>query len=53
MPHQTSHRTAAAKPQPPLDAADLDALLLDDENDDFLDRYLADFRESLADFRNL
>ena len=36
-----------------MDAADLDALLIDDESDDFLDRHLAAIRESLADFRNL
>jgi hypothetical protein len=49
MSYQFNHRTAATRPQPPLDAADLDALLIDDELDDFLDRHLADIRESLAD----
>ena len=53
MPYQPSHRTAAKRPQPPMDAAEIDALLLDDEADDFLDRHLAAIRESLADFRNL
>jgi hypothetical protein len=53
MPYQHAHRNAAKRPQPPMDAAEIDALLLDDEADDFLDRYLADFRESLADYRNL
>lgn len=53
MTNPHSHRTAPAKPQPPLDAADIDTLLIDDDADDFLDRYLADFRESLADYRNL
>jgi hypothetical protein len=52
MSYQFNHRTAATRPHQPMDADELDALLLDDELDDFLDRYLADFRESLADFRN-
>jgi hypothetical protein len=52
MSYQSHPLTAAARHQPPMDAAEFDALLLDDDNDDFLDRYLADFRESLADFRN-
>jgi hypothetical protein len=52
MSHQTS-RTAAAKPQPPLAALELDALLLDDQFDDDLDRQLDAIRESLADFRSL
>ena len=52
MTHLNSHRTPAAKPQPPMGAADLDALLIDDEFDDFLDSHVAAIRESLADFRN-
>jgi hypothetical protein len=36
-----------------MDAETLDAFLLDDEFDDFLDRHVAAIRESLADFRNL
>jgi hypothetical protein len=53
MPYQHSHRTAAARKQPPLDAAEIDALFIDDEFDDFLDRHVAALRESLADFRHL
>jgi hypothetical protein len=54
MTYQPSHhRTAAAtSPRPPLDAADLDAFLVEDEFDDALDREIASLRESLADFRN-
>jgi hypothetical protein len=52
MPYQHSHRTAATSPQPPMDAAELDAMLIDDADDDCLDRQLAAIRESLADFRN-
>jgi hypothetical protein len=51
MPYQISHRTAATRPQP-RDAADIDALLLDEEFDEELDRQLAAYRESLADFRH-
>jgi hypothetical protein len=53
MPHQHTHRTAAARPQTPMSAAEIDALLLDDEPDDFLDRHVFAIRESLADCRNL
>jgi hypothetical protein len=51
MPYQTNHRTQ--RPQPQMDAAKLDALLIDDDFDDTLDRQIAGLRESLADFRNL
>jgi hypothetical protein len=51
MPYQLNHRPAAKGPQP-MDAAEIDALLLDDEADDFLDRHVAAIRESLANFRN-
>lgn len=53
MPYQTSHSPATTRPHRPMDAAEIDALLLDDEADDFLDRQLVAIRESLADFRNL
>jgi hypothetical protein len=53
MIYQPSHRTAAPSHQPPMDADALDAFLLDDEFDDFLDRHVAAICESLADFRNL
>jgi len=52
MSYQPSHRTAATRHQPPMDAADLDDFLVDDEFDDFLDTEIAAFRDSLADFRN-
>jgi hypothetical protein len=52
MIYQPSHRTATPHHQPPRDAAEIDAFLLDDEFDDFLDRHVATIRESLADFRN-
>jgi hypothetical protein len=52
MPHQHSYRTATTSHEPPMADAGIDALLIDDEDDDFFDRYLADFRESLADFRS-
>ena len=41
MPHQ--HRTAITSHKPPMADAGIDTLLIDDEDDDFLDRYLADF----------
>ncbi len=50
MPHH--HRTAATSHEPPMADAGIDTLLIDDEDDDFLDRFLADFRESLADLRS-
>jgi hypothetical protein len=53
MSYQPSHHTAATRHQPPMDAAEIDALLLDDEADDFLDHHVAAIRESLADYRNL
>ena len=53
MPYQPSHRTAATRHQPPMDAAEIDVLLLDYEADDYLDRQLFAIRESLADFRNV
>jgi hypothetical protein len=52
MTYQYNPRSAAKRPQPPMNAAEIDALLLDDEADDFLDRHVAAIRESLADFRN-
>jgi hypothetical protein len=52
MSYQHSHRTATTTHQPPMDAADIDALVIDDEPDDFLDREIAAIRESLADFRS-
>jgi hypothetical protein len=53
MINQPSHRTAKPHRQPPMAAAEIDASLLEDEFDDFLDRHVAAIRESLADFRNL
>ena len=53
MTYQPSHRPATPRHQPPMDDDALDAFLLDDEFDDFLDRQIASLRESLADFRNL
>jgi hypothetical protein len=38
--------------QPPLDPADFDAFLLEDEFDDTVDCQIAAIRESLADSRN-
>jgi hypothetical protein len=52
MTRTNSHRNEPAKHQPSGNR-NFDAYLIDDEDDDFLDRYLADFRESLADFRSL
>jgi hypothetical protein len=53
MSYQPSHRTAATRHQPPVDAAAPDAFMIDEEFDDCLDRQIAAFRDSLADFRNL
>jgi hypothetical protein len=53
MIYQPSHRTATPSHRPPMDAAALDAFLLDDEFDDFLDRQIASLREAPADFRNV
>jgi hypothetical protein len=53
MTHPNGHRTAAKRPHPPAHAADLDAFLIDDEFDDFLDSHIAAIRESLADSRTL
>jgi hypothetical protein len=53
MAYQPSHRTAASHHQPPTDAVQLDAFLIDAEFDDFLDRHVLAVRESLAEFRNL
>ncbi len=50
---QNRRRTAATTHQPPMADADIDAWLIDDEFDDILDRDLAAFRESPADFRHL
>jgi hypothetical protein len=52
MPYQHSHLNAATGLMPPMDADELDALLIDDEDDDFLDRHLADIRETLADLHS-
>jgi hypothetical protein len=52
MSYQSIHRTAVITPPPPIDAALLDAMLLDDETDDFLDHHVAAIRESLTDFRD-
>jgi hypothetical protein len=52
MTHLHSSRTATTQHQPPMDDADIDTLLIDDELDDFLDREIAAIRD-LTDFRNL
>ena len=52
MTYPHNHRSAANRPQPPMDAAEIDALLIDDDFDDALDRQIAALRESMADFRN-
>jgi hypothetical protein len=52
MIHQTRHRPAASRHQPPMDADALDAFLIDDGFDECLDRHVAAIRDSLADFRN-
>jgi hypothetical protein len=50
-----THRNAdAATIAGPLDdIANLDAFLIEDESDEFLDRHLAAIRESLSEFRDL
>jgi hypothetical protein len=54
MPYLHAITTAATSRQPLDDSAEaLDALLFDDESDEFLDRQIFAIRESLADFRNL
>ena len=45
----SSNRTDTTTHRPPMDAADIDALLLDDELDDCVDREIAAIRESLAE----
>jgi hypothetical protein len=52
MINQPSHRAATPRRRPPMEAAALDAFLLDDEFDDVLDRQIASLREAPADFRN-
>jgi hypothetical protein len=52
MIYQHSHRHDATGHEPPMNEDVIDAGLIDDEFDDSLDRILADFRESLADFRS-
>ena len=52
MTYQHNPRSAANRPRPPMDAAEIDALLIDDDFDDFLDTHVAAIRESLADFRD-
>jgi hypothetical protein len=52
MPYQNSDRTATTRHQPPMADAEIDALLIDDEPDDFLDCEIAAICDSLADYRN-
>jgi hypothetical protein len=53
MTYRPSHHcTTPASQRPPLAAAELDAFLIDEEFDEFLDREIASFRETLADFRS-
>ncbi len=49
---RNSRRTAATTHQPPMAEAEIDAYLIDDEFDNVLDREIAAFRETLADFRS-
>jgi hypothetical protein len=52
MSYQPSHYPAApASHRPPLDAADFDGFLIDEEFDELLDREIASLRETLADSR--
>jgi hypothetical protein len=51
MIHLNSNRNAGTIDRP-LTGIDPDALILDDEFDDALDRDVFDIRESLSDFRN-
>jgi hypothetical protein len=51
MIHLDSNRTAGTNDRP-LAGIDHDALLIDDEFDDSLDRHVAAIYESLTDFRN-
>jgi hypothetical protein len=53
MIYQHSHRHDATGHEPMTAEPNLDPCPIDDGDDEFLDRYLADFRESLADFRSL
>jgi hypothetical protein len=53
MIQQHSHRHAATRHEEATADSDIDAYLIDDQDDEFLDRTLADFRESLADFHSL
>jgi hypothetical protein len=53
MTCQPSHRTDTPSHRPPMDADALDAFLIDDEFDECLDRQIAAYRDSLADFRNI
>jgi hypothetical protein len=46
-------RTATTKSQPLDNSAEVDALPIEDEFDDYLDRQLFEIRESLADYRNV
>ena len=50
MHHLNSNRTAGTNDRP-LTGIDPDAIILDDDFDDSLDRHLFEIRES-ADFRN-
>ena len=50
MTRHNSHRIDTAK-QPPIGKVDLDAYLIDEEFDDFLDRDVVAYRD-LADLRN-
>ncbi len=52
MSYQPIRHATAPRHLPPIDAAKVDTLLLDDEFDDFPDAEIAALRESLADFRN-
>jgi hypothetical protein len=51
MTRFNSNRTDATKQQP-IGIADLDAYLIDDEFDDFLDRELLATCETFVNFRN-
>jgi hypothetical protein len=52
MSYQPSHLTAATRQQPTQNPDQTEALLIDDDTDEFLDREILAIRESLTDFRS-
>jgi hypothetical protein len=51
MIYQRCTLDTATVTRPSGDCTDLDAFLIEDDADEFLDRHLAAIRESLSDFR--